>query len=105
MRRALSAAQRIDDDQQLHQIVVGGKARRLDDEHVLAADVLLDLDEHFHVGEAAHDRLGEGQFEILADGFGQRRLDCRPEASFPALRSFAHARRGPFVNDGLMTGF
>ena len=51
-----SAAQRIDHDQQFHQIVVGGKAGGLDHEHVLAADIFLDLDEHFHVGEAAHLR-------------------------------------------------
>src|SRR4029079_18298148 len=33
------APKRVDHDQKLHQIVVGGKARRLDDEHVLAADI------------------------------------------------------------------
>ncbi len=46
------AAQRIGDDQQFHQMVVGRERRRLDDEDVRAADVLLDLDEDFHVGEA-----------------------------------------------------
>ena len=72
MRRAAGAAQRVDHDQQFHQIVVGGKAGRLDDEHVLAADILLDLDEHFHVGEAAHHGLDQRQLQILADGLGQR---------------------------------
>ena len=65
------AAQRIDHDQQFHQIVVGGKAGRLDHEHVLAADIFLHLDEHFHVGEAAHLSLDRLQREILADGIGQ----------------------------------
>jgi len=51
------AAQRIDDDQQLHQVVVGRIRRRLDHEDVGAADVLLDLDEDLHVGEAPHHRL------------------------------------------------
>ena len=55
------ALQRIDDDEQLHQMVVGGRGGRLDDEHVLAADVLLHLDEDLHVGEAPHDALGEGE--------------------------------------------
>ena len=44
-------AQRIGDDQQFHQMVVGRKRRRLDDEGVRAADVFVDLDEDFHVGE------------------------------------------------------
>ena len=66
------APQRIDDDEQFHQMVVGRIARRLDDEHVLAAHILLHLDEHFHVGEAAHHGLGEGQLQRLADGVGER---------------------------------
>ena len=87
MRRALARLQRVDDDQQLHQIVVGRKARRLDDEHVLAADVLLDLDEHFHVREAADDGLGERQLEILGDGLGKRGgWNCPRAASCPAIR-------------------
>ena len=53
------AAQRVDADQQLHQIVVGRIAGRLDHEHVLAADVLVDLDEHLLVGEAAHAGVGQ----------------------------------------------
>ena len=53
------APQRVDADQELHQIVVRRIAGRLDHEHVLAADVLVDLDEHFFVGEAAHARVGQ----------------------------------------------
>ena len=66
------AAQRIDDDEQLHQVVVGRKRRRLDDENVAAADVFLDLDEDFHVGEAPHHRLGQRRREIGGDGIGER---------------------------------
>ena len=51
------AAQRVDDDQQLHQMVVGRERRRLQHENVGAADVLLDLDEDLHVGEAPHHGL------------------------------------------------
>ena len=66
------APQRVDADQQLHQVVVGGVAGRLDDEDVLAADVLVDLDEHLHVGEAAHAGLGQRQVEIGGNRLGQR---------------------------------
>ncbi len=48
-RRAL---ERVHHHQELHQVVVDGRARRLDHEHVLAADVLVDLDVHLAVREA-----------------------------------------------------
>jgi hypothetical protein len=66
------AVQRIDADQQFHQMVVGRVARRLDDEHVLAADILVDRDEDLVVGEALHRRLGERRIEIVGDG-GRKR--------------------------------
>ena len=59
-------AQRVGDDQKLHQMVVGRKRRRLDDEDVRAADVLLDLDEDLHVGEAADEALVSGRSSQLA---------------------------------------
>ena len=68
------AAQRVDADQQLHQIVVGRIGGRLDDEHVLAADILVDLDENLLVGEAAHARLGDRDFEILGDRLDERQV-------------------------------
>jgi hypothetical protein len=68
------APQRVDADQQLHQIVVRRIAGRLDYEHVLAADVLVDLDEHFLVGEAPHARVGERDFEIVRNRSGQRQV-------------------------------
>ena len=63
--------QRVDDDEQFHQVVVGGERGRLHHEHVLAADVLLDLDEDFHVVEALDDRLGHRRVQVGADGLGQ----------------------------------
>ena len=71
---ARRAAQRVDDDEQFHQVVVGRIRRRLDDEHVGAAHVLLNLDEDFHVGEAPHHRLGQGGREVGGDGVGKRRI-------------------------------
>ena len=55
-RRAL---QRIDHHQQLHQVVVRRRADRLQHEHVLAADVLEDLDHHLAVAEAADLRASQ----------------------------------------------
>ena len=71
MRRA-EAAQRVDGDQELHQIVVGGVGGRLDDEDVLAADVLVDLDEDLHIGEAADAGLGQRQVQAGGNGLRQR---------------------------------
>src|SRR5216683_581113 len=68
------AAQRVDDDEQFHQVVVGRIRRRLDDEHVGAAHVFLNLDEDFHVGEAPHHRLGQRGREVGGDGVGKRRI-------------------------------
>ena len=56
--------QRVDDDQEFHQVVVGGERGRLHHEHVLAADILLDLDEDFHVVEALDHRLGHRRVQV-----------------------------------------
>jgi hypothetical protein len=55
-------------------MVVGRVRRRLQNENVGAADVFLDLDEDFHVGEAPHDGLGQRGAEVAADGFGKGRV-------------------------------
>ena len=59
--------------QQLHQVLVGRRAGRLDDEHVARADVLLDLDVDFAVGEAADLGLAELDAEVRGDLLRQRR--------------------------------
>ena len=64
---------------QFHQVVVDRRAGGLDDEHVAAADVLVDLAGDFAVGEAADLRLAEGQAEIIADFFGQVRVGASGE--------------------------
>ena len=58
------AFQRVDANQQLHQIVIRGIASRLQHEHVLAAHILADFHENFLIGEAADQRVGQRQFEI-----------------------------------------
>ncbi len=70
-RRAL---QRVDADQQFHKIVIGGKAGRLEHEHVFATNVLVDFDEHFFVGKAAHAGIRQRHFEIGSDRLCQRQV-------------------------------
>jgi hypothetical protein len=65
-------AQRIGDDEELHQVVVRRSGRRLDDEDVLAAHVLADLDEDLHVREAADTRAGKRDLQILRDRLRKR---------------------------------
>jgi hypothetical protein len=48
------APQRIGEQEQLHQVLVGRRACRLDDEAIATAHVLADLDHHFAVGKAAN---------------------------------------------------
>ena len=67
-------AHRVDHDQQFHQVVVGRKRGRLDDEAVGAADVFLNLDKDLHVGEAPDHGLGERQVEIFGDALGEDRI-------------------------------
>ena len=63
-RRAL---ERVDHDQQLHQVVVHRRAGRLHDEAVHAADVLVDLDVDLAVGEARHLGAAERRLDVPAD--------------------------------------
>ena len=62
-----------------------GIAGRLDDEDVLAADVLHDLDEHLLVGEAPHHALGERNLEIGADRLGEAAIGIAGD-EFHAVR-------------------
>ena len=47
----------IHQDQELHQVLVGGRAGRLDDEDVAAANVFVDLDEGFAVRKRTYRRI------------------------------------------------
>ena len=68
------ALQRIDHDQQLHQVVVRRRAGRLHHEDVARAHVLVDLDRHLAVGEAADRRLAQLDAEVGGDLLGQDRV-------------------------------
>jgi hypothetical protein len=73
-------------DQKLHQVVVGRIRRRLDDEHILAAHVFLNLDEHLHVREPPDTRLRQRQVEVRGYGLGQRRIAVAGENFHLVLR-------------------
>src|SRR5436305_2830570 len=55
--RRRRAAERLDHHQHLHDVLVDRRARRLDDEPVGAANVLVDLERDFRIGEPAQPRL------------------------------------------------
>ena len=62
---------RVDHDQQLHQVAVGGRADGLDDEDVPAPDVITDLHPDFPVTKPGDQGLPQGQGELLANLGGQ----------------------------------
>ncbi len=83
------APQRVDHDQQLHQIVVRRIGRRLDDERVAAADVFENFDEDFEIGEAPDVAFGERFAEIGGDRRRQRAIRIARQNFHLALHSAA----------------
>ena len=83
--RGRGAAQRIDHDQQFHQVVVGRLAGRLHDEDVLAADVLHDLDHHLAVAELADHRLAQRNAQMIDDVLRQLRIGIAGEDHHAAV--------------------
>ena len=51
------SAQRVSDDQQFHQVVIGGVRCGLDNKHILAAHILVNLDKDFLVIEFFDPRI------------------------------------------------
>src|SRR4029077_12499759 len=70
--------ERIEHQEQLHQVVVGGRGGGLDHEHVAAAAVLGDLDLHLAVAEAPDLGVAEGHADVAADRLGQRAVRAAP---------------------------
>ena len=68
------ALQRVDHDEQLHEIVVHRGAGGLDHEHVAAADRLVQGDENLPVGEGTDLRLAQFGSHQLADLLRQLRI-------------------------------
>jgi len=69
--RCRRPAERVDHDQQLHQVLVDRVRRRLDDEYVGAANVLVDLKRDLAVGKPAQTRLPQRDPEAIGDLLGQ----------------------------------
>src|SRR5574343_796481 len=69
------ALQRINHHQQLHQVIVRWVAGRLQDEDIMAAHMLLNLDTDLAIGEAANIRLAKGQAQSLRN-IGRQRGVC-----------------------------
>ena len=67
MRAGGGAAQRVDHEQKLHQIVIGRCACALQDKNVLAAHVFIQLDSHFTVGELADIGVAQREIQPLGD--------------------------------------
>src|SRR5436853_3943952 len=65
------APQRIEHNQQLHEIAVHRRARRLDDEAVLAAHVFEYLKIELAIGEPPDVRLAQLDAQVIADLFGE----------------------------------
>ena len=77
----------IDHDKQLHQVMVRRRTRRLDDEDIRAADVLVDLHERLAIREAGHRRLPERHADVPADFLCQGPVRVSREYFQP---NFAH---------------
>ena len=74
IRPALRPLEGVDHDQQLHDRLVDRVRRRLDEEDVLLADVVEDLDEDVLVGELEDLGLARLGAEVAADLPGQVRV-------------------------------
>src|SRR6218665_208175 len=59
------ALERVDHDQQFHQVFVGRRAGGLHDENIPRAHVLLDFNGHFTVGETPHIGCTEAGAQVL----------------------------------------
>src|SRR5256886_6966950 len=65
------AEKRVEDDEQLHQVLVHRRARGLDHEHVVAAHRVLDLDVDLAVREVAQPGIGQLDVQDLGDPCGE----------------------------------
>ena len=83
--RRRRAPRRIDQEQQLHD-VFGRRIGRLDDEDVVAADVLVDADEDLAVGEPSDGDLRQIRPETPANFLGEPPIGGTREELEPAAR-------------------
>ena len=67
-----SATGGIDHDEQLHQVMVGRRARRLNNVGVMATHIFVNFNERFAVGKTRHRGLAQGHADGLTDRLGKR---------------------------------
>jgi hypothetical protein len=91
-----SALERVDHDAELHQVLVRRRTGGLHDEDVASANVLVDLDVGFTVGEAAHLGLAELDAEVGGDLLRQRRVRIPGEQH--GVEKHSSLRRGLIVS-------
>jgi hypothetical protein len=77
--RRRGAAQRVDQQQQLHQVLVHRRAGRLNDEHIRAAHILLDLDARLAIAKGSDDRAPEVHVDAGGDRLCQRPVGVATE--------------------------
>ena len=65
------APRRVYHDEQLHQMLIGRRTGRLNDENIVAADVFLDPDVSLAIGKRADRRLTERHTNVFANPLGQ----------------------------------
>lgn len=65
------ALERVQHDEKFHRVLIHGRARRLHDEDIAAADVFVDADHRLAVGEGAEVDVAQRHAEVLSDGLGQ----------------------------------
>ena len=86
--------QRIDHDQQLHQVLVHRPAGGLHDENIRSAHVLQQLEVNLAIGEARHPGLTQRHADVLADILRQRAIGCAGEnLETPVLIRYARTPR------------
>ena len=74
-----SALECIDHENDFHQVIIGGSTGGLDDEDILAADIFIDFDSGFAVGELGDVSLAERDAEFAGDLGGQCRIGIAGE--------------------------
>ena len=94
--RGAGAAHRVHHDEQLHQVMVGGRAGGLDDEDILAADIFLDFDEGFAIGKGADGAFAQLHADGGGDALGQRDIG-RAAKNF---HRFGFAQKNKTTADG-----
>ena len=85
---------RIRENQQLHEVVIHGKARRLDDEDVLAANALFDHHLDFTVVELPNECLAERYADTICDVLCQLGI-CVPRQDANVVGGKAHCSVPP----------